>query len=220
MAIIDLSQPFDAAHQSPSHGNDPAALRVEPLKTVERDGLNSLRITFGNHLGTHVDAPLHLINGGASVDELPVEAYCGSAVVVAIPKQENEGVTVADLVNATPPIAVGDIVVICTGWGKRAGTLEYASHHPFLTDEAARWLVDTRARLVAIDVQSVDLPHSMRPAGFRYTSLRTLLSAGIPVLHSLANVESVSGRRVQLFCAPINFTGADGTPARVVAQVE
>jgi arylformamidase len=219
MPIFDLSQPFDSAHQSGSLGSDPAALRVEALKTVAEDGLNSLKITFGNHQGTHIDAPLHLIEGGTSVDGLPASAYCGSAVVIVVPKRENEGVTVVDLLNADPAIVAGDIVVLCTGWGDRAGTPEYASHHPFLTEEAARWLVNARVRLVGMDVQSVDLPHSLRPPGFRYTSLRTLLSAGIPVLHSLANLEAIAGKRVQIFCAPINFTGADGAPARVVAEV-
>lgn len=216
MTLIDLSHPFD-----PDLYRDrgPSGLRLERLKTVEHDGVNTMHIGLGNHIGTHIDAPLHLIEKGAAVDELPLDTYCGTAAVLELRRERNEGVTAEDLADAEPTVERGDIVVIHSGWGDKAGTPEYASHHPFLTDDAARWLVQAGVCLVAMDVQSVDLPHSLRPPGFRYTSLRTLLAAGIPVAHSLTNLELVGGRRVQFFCLPINFRGADGAPVRVVAKL-
>lgn len=217
MILIDLSHPFDPELQ-PDPG--PTGLRLERLKTVAHDGVNTMYIGLGNHIGTHIDAPLHLIEEGAAVDELPLDTYYGTAAVLDLRREQNEGVTAQDLAGAKPTVEPGDIVVIHSGWGDRLGTPQYASHHPYLTDDAAHWLVRSGVRLVAMDVQSVDLPHSLRPPGFRYTSLRTLLAAGIPVAHSLTNLEPVAGRRVQVFCLPVNFRGADGAPVRIVAQVD
>lgn len=214
MKLIDLSHPLDARLYP--HGT----LGVKVVKTVEEHGVNTREVTLFNHIGTHVDAPLHLVAGSQPLDRMPLDRFYGSAVVLDIPKGPNGAVTLSDLMDGRPPIERGDIVVICTGWAGRIGTPEYATHHPYLTTEAAEWLVTSGVRMVGIDVQSVDLPHSLREPGFRYTSLRVLLENGIPAVMNLANLESIRGRRITLFALPILLTGLEGAPARVVAQVD
>ncbi len=219
MKLVDLSHPFDPV----AHAAKPdkkMELAIKTTKTVHDHGVKTLEITFGNHLGTHVDSPAHLIAGGKSLDEMPLEAFYGSAVVLNIPKGPNDGVSAADLKAASPKVEKGDIVVICCGWGDKDAAENYASHHPYLTEDGAEWLVKKGVRMVGMDVQSLDLPHSLRKEGFAYTSLRTLLKNGIPAIHNLTNLEVVAGSRVMLFSLPINFRGADGSPARVVAQVD
>jgi arylformamidase len=227
MDLVDLSHPFDAGEFVRSDDDEKKRphgpqmfLEVRRLHTVEHNGVNTLQISFGNHLGTHVDAPLHLIAGGKSIDQLPLDTYCGSAVVLDLPKGPNGGVGGEDLSAARPVVKAGDIVLIHTGWGDKINAQNYASHHPFLTEGGAHWLVEKRVSMVGMDVQSVDLPHSLREKGFAYTSLRTLLRNGIPAIHNLTNLDRVAGRRVKLFSFPINFKGVDGAPARVVAQLD
>jgi len=223
MKLVDLSHPFDPALHAAKAGEAKAAqvdLEIRRMRTVEEHGVNTLQITFGNHIGTHLDAPLHLIGGGRSVDELPLELFYGTTVVLDIQKGPNGAVSRGDLEAAQPAIRENDIVLVCTGWGDKLAAPNYASHHPYLTIDGAQWLAERRVRMVGMDVQSVDLPHSLRTAGFRYTSLRVLLEHGIPAIHNLTRLEAVAGRRVTLSCFPINFRGADGSPARVVAHVE
>ena len=219
MKLVDLSHPFDPALFPPKHG-EPPPLATRPVRTIDANGVNTREIAFNDHIGTHVDAPLHLVPGGKSIDQLPLDAFYGTAVVLDIPKGPNGGVTVSDLESAGPPIEPGDIVVICSGWGRKLMERDYASHHPYLTDEGARWLVERGVRMVGMDVQSIDLPHSLREKGFRYTSLRTVLEAGIPAVMNLTNLEPILSKRVTLFALPIEFTGSEGAPARVVAMVD
>lgn len=219
MRLVDLSHPFDPELYIRKQQDRPD-LEIRPLKTVAEDGVSTLEITFGSHIGTHVDAPNHLVDGGESVDELPLDVFHGTAVVLDVPKGPNGGIGRADLEAAQPAVRAGDIVLIRTGWGDRLTDPTYASHHPFLTIDGAEWLVARGVRMVGIDVQSVDLPHSLREQGFRYTSLRILLEHRIPALHNLRDLEAVCGRRVTVFALPIGFRRADGAPARVVAQVD
>lgn len=219
MRVIDLSHPFDPALFPAKHGES-APLDIRPVRTIEANGVNTRDIAFNDHIGTHVDAPLHLVPDGRSIDQLPLDAFYGTAVVLDIPKGPNGGVTVHDLESATPRIERGDIVVICSGWGHKLTEPNYASHHPYLTDAAARWLLDRGVRMVGMDVQSIDLPHSLREKGFRYTSLRTVLEGGVPAVMNLTNLESILGKRVTLFALPIAFTGSEGAPARVVAILD
>jgi kynurenine formamidase len=219
MKLIDLSHLFDPV----AHAAKPdkkMELAIKTTKTVHDHGVGTLEITFGNHLGTHVDAPAHLIEGGKTVDQLPLEAFYGSAVVLDIPKGDNGGVSAADLEAASPRVGKGDIVVICCGWGNKEAAHNYASHHPYITEDGAEWLVAKGVHMVGMDVQSVDLPHSLRKPGFAYTSLRILLKNGVPAIHNMTNLEAIAGRRVNLLALPINFKGADGSPCRVVAQVD
>lgn len=218
MKLIDLSHPYDPALFPTKH--DSPSLEIRKVRTVEANGVNTCLITFDDHIGTHVDSPLHLVAEGSSVDEMPLDRFYGTAVVLDIPKGPNEAVTEEDLERARPAIEQGDIVVIRCGWGDRLSRPEYASHHPYLTEGAASWLVKRRVRLVGMDVQSVDLPHSLRQSGFRYTSLRVLLENGIPAILNLKHLEQLVGRRVTIFALPINFRGAEGAPARVVALVD
>ena len=220
MRLIDLSHPFDPKLYPRKPNDKSAPLEIRTVKTAEEHGVSMREIAFGNHIGTHLDAPLHLVMGGESVDQLPLDTFWGPAVVLDIPKGPNGGVGPDDLEAAEPSIEHGDIVVICSGWSQKLTEPEYASHHPYLTDDGARWLVAQGVKMVGMDVQSVDLPHSLRPAGFAYTSLRTLLENRVPALLNLTNLEPVLGHRVTLFALPIGFTGADGAPARVVAEVD
>jgi len=56
--------------------------RIERVKELFKDGVNLTGIKMGAHTGTHIDAPIHFIEGGAGVDELPAEQFVGEAVVL------------------------------------------------------------------------------------------------------------------------------------------
>lgn len=219
MRLVDLSHPFDPALHAPK-GDPHPLLEIRQLKTVETHGVSTQEITFGSHLGTHLDPPSHLVPGGTPVHALRLETFYGSAIVLDVPKGPNGAVGAEDLRGAGPRIRASDIVLIRTGWDDKVSDPRYPTHHPYLTVDGAEMLVAENVRMVGIDVQSVDLPHSLRDASFRYTSLRVLLEHGIPVLHNLRGLGAIAGRRVTVSAFPIGFQGADGAPVRVVAVVD
>ncbi len=219
MKLIDLSFPFDPQLFPNDESAPHPSLTVTILRTADGKKPGGAEITLNDHIGTHLDAPLHLVPGGLSIEQIPFDRFYGTGVVLDIPKASNEGVTELDLRSAPPGVESEDVVLISTGWDARLTKSDYASHHPYLTEDAARWLVSKRVKLIGMDVQSVDLPHSLRPADFSYTSLRILLEAEIPVLHTLTNLRDLHGGRYPIFALPIVFSGADGAPTRVVAQI-
>ena len=51
---------------------------IEPLRRIANgDGANVSVVRFGNHTGTHVDQPIHFIEGANTVDRLPLDALAG-----------------------------------------------------------------------------------------------------------------------------------------------
>lgn len=73
------------------------------------------------HSTTHIDAPAHVVEGTPFMDEMPLDGFFGTGVVVSIPKQKWEVITAEDLENARPKIREGDIVIVNTGWHHKVG---------------------------------------------------------------------------------------------------
>ncbi|CCW72022.1 unnamed protein product [Phytomonas sp. Hart1] len=66
----------------PVYAGDPG-VRIATVRERARDGWELRELTLGSHTGTHVDAPVHLWAGGQTLDEIPLDRFCGPAVVVA-----------------------------------------------------------------------------------------------------------------------------------------
>jgi|GEM_PF-5513110 len=107
-------------------------------------------VSMWSHVGTHVEVSLHFITGGRDTAEMPVEVFIGPALRLDFRrKDKNEPITLEDLRGAGE-IEVGDRVILWEGRDRLYRTP--ASHdRPFVTEEAARWLVkDRRLRLLAL----------------------------------------------------------------------
>src|SRR5262245_19285961 len=76
MKFIDLSQPvYDGSPNCPAHPR----VKSEILRDHPTHGWRVEVLTLSNHTGSHVDAPLHKIAGGASLDDFPLERFAGPA---------------------------------------------------------------------------------------------------------------------------------------------
>ncbi|KPI82709.1 hypothetical protein ABL78_8278 [Leptomonas seymouri] len=81
MRVVDLSVPlYDGMAV---YEGDPA-VRITTVRTRERDGWEVRQLQMGSHTGTHVDAPTHMHEGGASLDEIPLDRFFGPAVVASV----------------------------------------------------------------------------------------------------------------------------------------
>lgn len=217
--LVDLSHVFGPGLSNVA-GYPELDVQITQVKTLAADGVNTMSFQVADHVGTHIDAPSHIIEGGKVMAEVPLGHFYGTGVSLDMRRGDDAGIGVADLEKADPAIEDGDIVFLETGWSDRIGTREYADHHPYLDPAAASWLVAKRVAMVGIDVSSVDVPHSLRAPGFRHNTLRILLEAGIPALHGLAHLENVRNKRCVFAAFPLVFAGADAGPARVIAFVD
>jgi kynurenine formamidase len=119
MRLIDLSQPV--YHDSPNCPDHPP-VRCAILKDHPEYGWRVEELTIASHTGSHVDAPLHKIAGGASLDHIPLEGWCGPAFIADLRGiNADEHITSAMLEAKLPPGLSDRIVLLATGWGdKRA----------------------------------------------------------------------------------------------------
>lgn len=213
---VELTQPFDGdAPHSPAL----PAPTVETIHDVERDGVNAQWLGAPTHVGTHVDAPRHMIPGGATIDDLPLDRFAGDAAVLDVSRDAPDPVSVADLERADATVETADVVLVRTGWGDRYGADGY-ERYPWLGDGVGEWLLDREVRLLAVDTPSPDRPRAMRPDDWdAYPVHRALLAEGVPIAEHLHVPASLAGTRPEVFGFPLRVRGGDGAPARFVARV-
>ena len=185
----------------------------EQFFTVESEGANVTQITFVSHAGTHIDAPTHVCEDGATVDALPLDRLIGEATVVDLSAREEPNViTREDLAAHDASIRAGDILLLITGIYRAYGTAAYNDACPALAKHAAEWLVGKGISAYATDATSIE-----RPGSTGNPMHRILLGAGIPIIENLANVERLTTGRIRLVALPMKLAGLDGGPCRVVA---
>lgn len=205
--ILDVTLPLSA--DLPGFPGDPP-FRLEPVHSLaEGAPYNVSRLVTGTHAGTHVDAPAHIVPGGATVDQLPLEILVGKARVIDVPaveRIERRDLEKADLRD--------DIrVLIKTRMsGQAHGGRARRDDAVWLSEDAATYLVQAGIKLVGFDDLSIDAPGS---TDFR--AHHVLLGAGVIVVEGLDLCEVEPGG-YEMTCLPLRLVAADGAPARVVLR--
>jgi kynurenine formamidase len=246
LEFYDLSHPW--GNNAPLWPYFPD-VKIERFHYHAKSGVLSQQITTFMHCTTHTDAPAHVIEGTPFMDEVPLEKFFGTAVVVSIPKEKWEVITPEDLENAEPRIQKGDIVIINSGWHKFYGdNRKYFAYSPGLYKEAGDWFVDKGVKGVGVDMQALDHPlgtaigpHGSGPlikeVNDEYKVLhghpviddfpywepchRAILGNGIVGFENVGgDIDKVTGKRVTIAAFPWRWVQGDGCIVRMVAIVD
>jgi len=186
--IIDVSVPIRPGMVT--YPGDPE-VRLERVSSIAEGAVaNISRLDFGVHSGTHVDAPLHFVDGAPGAEALPLDVLVGPCVVV-------DGLD-AEVAPGT------ERVLFKTPNSRLWERDEFSEDSVELDGEAAQALVDKGVRLVGIDYLSI---------GDEETH-RVLLEAGVVAVEGL-DLRGVEPGDYRLVCAPLKLVGSDGAPARV-----
>ena len=192
-------------------GNEPGP-RLEPLRRIAKgDSANVSLLALGDHTGTHVDPPVHFIEGGATVETLPLDAMIGPCVVLHHEGKEN--VSAEWLDSADVPKGTQRILLRTSNselW--KDPTHQFTREIVAVSAAAARWCVQRGIRLIGVDYLTIE-PQGPEKAG--YPTHRTLLQAGIVIIEGL-DLRGIAPGGYELLCLPLKITGGDGAPARVL----
>jgi kynurenine formamidase len=212
-----------------SHTIATGMMQVAVLAQVEvcqwtslREGArtNSQALRLSGHSGTHVDAPVHVIDGLPSIDSFPPDRFVGPGVVLPLAKGPRDSIEAADLEQASGGLVrSGDMVLLYTGWDGYFGNQAYLDDYPALTVEAGRWLLDHGVRLLGLDMLSPDLPPVRRAPDAGLPVHQLLLGNDVLIAENLTGLAPLAGRRVHVSALPIKVAAGDGAPARITAEL-
>lgn len=162
------------------------------------------KLTIGTHCGTHVDAPLHMIPGGAPLEQLPLDCFVGPCRVLTLPHS-----VISERMLADAQVQPGERILLRTA-PNPAMQEGIRSNPAAISLRAAQYLAQQGVRLVGIDSPSIE--NVDQYAGQVH---RTLLQAGIPILEGL-DLREAADEKYFLSAMPLYLMGENGSPCRAV----
>lgn len=217
--VIDLSQTMEP--DMPVWFSHPHYYCSEHEHYDKGDGFFLNFLSFGEHTGTHVDAPAHFVKGGSCIDEQPTLQYCGRGAKIDASALPARGLIslamIRDWEAAHGPIQAGDIVLFDVGyaklWGLKPHSQQFLADWPGLSPEGAQYLVDRQVKAVGTDAISLDaFGQAASP------SHGVLLNNQVMIIENLTNLD-----KIQDFCLfialPLKIKGGSGSPVRAIALV-
>jgi arylformamidase len=170
------------------------------------------RIDMIANTGTYVDSPFHRYAAGCDLAGLKLSQLAGlDGIVLRRPFEDGLATDAGEFEGQE---VRGCAVLVCTGWDRHWRTDAYLADHPFLTEAAARWLVEEGATFVGIDSHNIDdTRERTRPVH------SILLGAGIPIGEHLTGLEQLPDSGFKFSAVPPKIVGMGTFPVRAYAEV-
>lgn len=217
--IVDLSTPIRDHFRWP----------VERTVTGDFDRGDLFQVTrlgWVVHGFTHMDSPRHMVPGGPTTSDIPLEATVGEAAVLDFTGIEaNEELDAGKIASRADHVRAGDILLFKTGWSDKRSlaTAEFWTEAPFITRDGAEWLLERKPRAIGFDFPQdypirLLLQNEVRPIDEHVTH-DVLLRNGVILIEYLTNMPAIDSSRVWFCCLPIKVENADGAPVRAIAML-
>ena len=164
---------------------------------------------LGNHTGTHIDFPAHVIKGGKTSSDFPIESLIGSGLIIEVPDFQK---SITQKFITEQPILANDFVFFKTSNSRISKQSKFSNKYVYIEKEAAEELLRKGVKIVGIDYISVDQ--------YEAEDLpvhKSLLSNDILIVEGLELNNAPLGR-CKIYIMPLNVNKMDGLPARVVAR--
>lgn len=206
MRLYDITVPIE--NGMPVWPGDPAVRLGQVSSIAQGANANVSSLACGVHVGTHVDAPHHFLDGASTVEALPLDVLLGKAYVADL--RRAAVVDAAALDRARIPSRTARLLLRTRNsdyWkrGERAFQTDFVA----VDASGAEWLVRRKIKLIAVDYLSV------APYGHSRPTHQILLSAGVVVVEGV-DLSRVPPGSYTLYCLPMKLVGSDGAPARAV----
>lgn len=219
--IIDLSVPLTPDLEVPSYKGIKLFNWETPYANWEKDGYVSTKFTAWSHVGTHADSPHHFIKSARTIDQLPLEVFVGDTILLDLTAERIDGsISASDLDKAFKRVESKGIkhqpgwkILIRTDHIKVWPHTDYWTKGPFLSKEAAEWLVSKKPSCLGYDF----FQDIKGPKGKGYPLHTVILGAGICQLEYLRNLDQITKDQFLLVALPLKIVGAEAALARVIA---
>ncbi len=204
MAIYDVTLPLSAALAG-WPGDAPYRFEWTCTKAGGAS-VNVGQVSCSIHSGTHIDAPYHFDDAGATTERLPLTPYLGPARLVDVTgKALIRRSDLAEVDFAGTP----RLLLRTRAWTDRG---RFPDAIPVLDEDVPAWLAERGVILLGLDVPSVDVLDSKT-----LPVHHALGRHGVAILESL-DLSAVPEGVYELIALPLKLVGADGSPVRAVLR--
>jgi len=215
--IIWLSHPLN--NNTPQYGGG-EGINIAVDKCISKgDSCNTSHVSLSNHIGSHVDAPIHFITGGLSIDSYaPEEWIFNRPIVLDAFAQPGKIIELNDLTLPKENIEseLVDMVLINTGFEKYRDTEKYWKCGPGLSPDICEYLKDIFPSIKAIGIDIISIS-SLLHREIGRDAHRSFLSRNIRLFEdlSLNNIHNFKKLR-SVVALPLRISGGNGAPCTII----
>lgn len=178
--------------------------------TIENKGYHETFFRFHSHLGTHIDAPAHMLKQGKALDKMDIASFYGKGLIIEM-DTKNRNIEKELLINFQNVLKNIDFVLFKTGWSKFWKEKKYFEGFPVLTTEALHYLLQFRLKGIGFDTISADVIN-----GTDFKNHFAIFEKGLIIIENLVFPENLTETTGEFFCFPLSYENADGSPVRAV----
>jgi arylformamidase len=210
MNIIDLSHTISPG--MPVYpGDDPPVFTNRAA--IDEDGFAEKGITLGSHVGTHIDAPAHIIPYAPTLDRMPIDRFVGKSSVIDLTGMKNPTIDTSFLKPFELLFKTSEFILLHTGWHRFWGQDNYLRGYPILSIEAALWVRSFGLKGIGVDaisvdeIEAIDLP------------IHKILLERMLIIENLTNLDKLPKTGFIFSCLPLKLENADASPVRAAAII-
>ncbi len=169
------------------------------------------KIEMVANTGTYLDSPFYRYADGKDLSELELQKLA-NLPAIRVSAHHQQAIDVSCFPHGAD--LAGKAVLVETGWSRHWNTAQYFEGHPFLTEDAARFLADSGAALVGIDSHNIDDVQDLRRPVHSI-----LLKNEIPIVEHMTNLAALPLEDFRFFAVPVKVKGFGTFPVRAFAIV-
>ena len=204
MKLIDLTHTVRQA--TPVFPGD-QPVQLDQVRSIDKDGFTNFSFIAEMHIGTHIDGPLHKIEGSPMISNLPVDRFIGRGVLIDV--RGDKEIELMEKYRTLIPEE--GIVLFHSGLDKGFKDPGYFMNYPDISEELARFLIEKKVKIIGLDWSS--------PDHHPYLVHEILLKNNILILENLTNLDQLLNEpNFEVFAFPLKIE-ADSSLVRVVARV-
>ena len=207
--IYDLTAPITP--NTVVYPGDPRFSTEEVVSLESGSKFHLCHMHLGNHTGTHIDFPAHVVQGGKTSSHFPIQSLIGSGLIIEVPDTELS--ITKKFIKSQKSISQNDFVFFKTANSKISKQAEFTEKYVYIEPDAAEELIEKGVKIVGIDYISVD--------SYQAENLpvhHSLLSKDILIVEGLELKGAPLGR-CEIYIMPNNIPDMDGLPVRVIAKL-
>ena len=170
------------------------------------------KIEMVANTGTYLDSPFHRYENGKDLSQLELKKLA-NLPAIKINAQQRQAIDISCFQRQEN--LEGKAILVETGWSKNWNSPQYFEGHPFLTEDAAKFLADTKVALVGIDSHNIDDVQDLRRPVHSI-----LLRQEIPIVEHMTNLAALPQKDFAFFAVPVKVKGFGTFPVRAFGLVE
>lgn len=201
--VIDISWPLNSETVEYKNKKN---LKFNIAKDIKKDRVHETHVTFDAHTGTHIDAPIHFIPDGKSVDQIKLDSLIGECKVFDL-TNISEKITALDLQKFD--IQENDIILFKTKNSSFSATGTFESNFIYLDKSAAEYLVSKKIKTIGIDYLGIERNQP------DHETHKLLFASNITIIEGL-RLFGVDSGEYFLVCLPVKLEGIEAAPVRAI----